>query len=66
MNKSETKVYGGPGVLGWLGIMFVGFKLCGIIDWSWWYVLIPFYIPLVIILICVIAIIIIKAIKQLR
>lgn len=26
-----------------LGTMFVGLKLCGVIDWSWWWVLSPFW-----------------------
>ena len=28
---------------GLLGILFVGLKLTGYIDWSWWWVLLPFY-----------------------
>jgi fatty acid desaturase len=32
-----------------LGPLFVGLKLCGVIDWSWWYVLLPFYLPILII-----------------
>ncbi len=28
-----------------LGIVFVGLKLTGVIDWSWWWVLAPFWIP---------------------
>jgi hypothetical protein len=27
-----------------LGVVFVTLKLCKIITWSWWYVLMPFYI----------------------
>jgi hypothetical protein len=30
-----------------LGLLFVGLKLIGIIDWSWWYVTLPFSVPLV-------------------
>jgi hypothetical protein len=26
-------------------VLFVGFKLSGIIDWSWWWVLSPLWIP---------------------
>lgn len=42
----ETTVTTGPagiGLLGFLGLLFVGLKLCGVIDWSWWLVLLPFY-----------------------
>lgn len=33
----------GIGVLGLLGVLFVGLKLGGVIDWSWWYVTMPFW-----------------------
>ena len=28
-----------------LTILFIGLKLTGFIDWSWWLVLLPFYSP---------------------
>ena len=28
-----------------LGIIFVVLKLCGVISWSWWWVLCPFWLP---------------------
>ena len=34
---------GGIGILGLLGIVFVTLKLCGVINWSWWYVTMPFW-----------------------
>lgn len=33
-----------------LGIAFIVLKLCGVIAWSWWWVLAPFWIPGVIVL----------------
>ena len=33
----------GIGVLGLLGVVFVTLKLTGYIDWSWWYVTMPFW-----------------------
>ena len=33
-----------------LGLLFVGCKLTGHIDWSWWWVTAPFWLPLAIIL----------------
>lgn len=38
-------------VLDALGILFVTLKLCGVIDWSWWWILLPFYGPLVLCLV---------------
>ena len=41
---SETRSISiGPDALGWIGIVFVTLKLCGIIDWSWWWVTAPFW-----------------------
>jgi hypothetical protein len=34
---------GGIGTLGLLGVVFVTLKLCGVIDWSWWWVTLPFW-----------------------
>lgn len=33
----------GIGVIGLLGVLFIGLKLCHVIDWSWWWVLAPFW-----------------------
>lgn len=41
---------GGISVLGLLGIVFIVLKLVGVIAWSWWWVLAPFWIPLAIVL----------------
>ena len=35
----------GTGFCGLLGIAFIVLKLCGVIDWSWWLVLLPIYGP---------------------
>jgi hypothetical protein len=42
---SDRVVYSGQGigVLGLLGVLFIGLKLTGVIGWSWWLVLLPFY-----------------------
>ncbi len=34
---------GGIGILDLLGVVFVTLKLCGVIDWSWWWVTAPFW-----------------------
>ena len=41
--KSNSSTSGGVGLLGLLGVLFVGLKLTGHIDWSWWYVTLPFW-----------------------
>jgi hypothetical protein len=40
---ANTSSSSGVGVLGLLGITFVVLKLTGFIDWSWWWVTLPFW-----------------------
>lgn len=43
-NYTNTKSNGDSiGFLSLLGLLFIGLKLTGFIDWSWWWVLLPFY-----------------------
>lgn len=49
----DTK-YVGLGVCDVLGIVFIVLKLIGVISWSWWWVLAPFWIPLAIVILCAI------------
>lgn len=42
-NSSSSSSSGGIGVLGLLGVVFVTLKLLGYIDWSWWWVTLPFW-----------------------
>lgn len=44
MSQNSSSSSSGIGVLGLLGVAFVVLKLCGIIDWSWWWVIMPFWI----------------------
>lgn len=41
-SKTEVNTYG-TSIAGLLGIAFVVLKLCGVIDWSWWWVTLPFW-----------------------
>lgn len=45
---SETSKSGGIGFCGLLTIVFITLKLCGVIAWSWQWVLSPIWIPLAI------------------
>jgi hypothetical protein len=40
---SQESSSGGFGVCGLLGVVFVTLKLCGVINWSWWLVTLPFW-----------------------
>lgn len=52
----------GVGFLGLLGVAFIILKLCDVIDWSWWYVLLPLYGGIVIGLIALCLMIMIRVI----
>jgi hypothetical protein len=47
---SNSSGSSGIGLSGILGVVFVTLKLTGHIDWSWWWVLAPFWIPPTIVL----------------
>jgi hypothetical protein len=47
-----------------LGLMFIAFKLTGVVGWSWWYVLMPFWVPIASILLILIMIFIIMLIME--
>lgn len=51
--SSETSSSGGVGVLGLLGVAFIVLRLTHYIDWSWWWVLGPFWIPLAIVVVVI-------------
>ena len=43
-NKNNSSSSGGLGLDSVLGVVFIVLKLVGVIDWSWWWVLSPFWI----------------------
>jgi membrane-bound ClpP family serine protease len=43
MSDNKIDVSGGIGVSGLLGVAFVVLKLTGYINWSWWWVTLPFW-----------------------
>lgn len=45
MGEKKT-VYHGPDLFGLLALLFIGLKLTGHVDWSWWWVLSPIWIPI--------------------
>lgn len=44
MASSSSSSSGGIGFVGLLTIAFIVLKLCGVIEWSWWWVLSPLWI----------------------
>ena len=53
--ENNNKTSGGIGFFGFLTLLFIGLKLCGVIAWSWLWVLAPLWIPAALaVVICVI------------
>lgn len=44
MAEKSSSSSTGLGLLEVLGVIFVTLKLCGVIDWSWWWVTSPFWV----------------------
>lgn len=61
MSDSSKSSSSGIGFGGALTILFIGLRLGGLIDWSWWWVLSPLWIPL-----AVVALVIVLAAAVLR
>ncbi len=45
MSEAQVKVVNSFPILGILGLIFITLKLTGVIGWSWWWVLSPFWMP---------------------
>jgi hypothetical protein len=63
---SSNNSSSGIGVIGLLGVAFVILKLTNFIDWSWWYVTMPFWSGLVIALVIIIVLFIIDKLNKKR
>ena len=48
MTTNKTEIHGGIGFFGLLTIAFIVLKLCNVITWSWFWILSPTIIPLII------------------
>ena len=54
MGKTREKIRverRGIGFFGLLTILFIALKLTGYINWSWWFVLLPLYGPITLLLV---------------
>lgn len=41
--KTENSSSSGLSIIELLGVAFIILKLCGVINWSWWWVTVPFW-----------------------
>jgi hypothetical protein len=49
MSESKTVNNNSIGFFGLLTLIFITLKLTGYIEWSWWLVLMPLFVPVIII-----------------
>ena len=49
---------------GFLTLLFITLKLCKVIDWSWWWVLAPAWIPLSLVALIVVIVVIVRRIRR--
>lgn len=56
MSDKTSGASGGIGFTGLLTILFIGLKLTGYIDWSWWWVLSPLWAVVALILSAVVVV----------
>jgi O-antigen ligase len=47
--NSNSGATGGVGFTGLLALVFIVLKLTGVIDWNWWWVLSPIWIPILLV-----------------
>lgn len=55
---------GGIGFWGLLTIAFIVLKLCGVIAWSWWWVLSPVWIAFAVLMLCIVIAVIIAVARE--
>ena len=61
---NDKQVSGGIGFTGLLTIVFIILKLCGIITWSWWWVLSPLWISAILWVIVVVIVLLVREWKN--
>ncbi len=56
MTNNNNSSNGGIGFAGFLALLFIGLKLTGFIEWSWWWVLSPIWISILLVIVAVLVI----------
>lgn len=66
-SNNTSSASGGIGFSGLLTILFVGLKLTHVINWSWWWVFAPMWVPAlvgVLILLVVLAVFVLNRLRR--
>lgn len=51
--KETNDRSGGVGFCGLLTVAFIVLRLTGYIDWDWWWVLAPLWVPMIVLLVAI-------------
>ena len=62
---SDKNTSSGVGFGGLLTILFIGLKLGGIINWSWWWVISPIWLPIAVLLFIAALLFLVKVLLEL-
>lgn len=65
MESKTSNEAKGIGVCGLLGIAFVILKLCHVIDWAWVWVTAPFWGPVALVFLILLALVVLKSLAKL-
>ena len=65
-NNNPKNTYSGVSFTGLLTIVFITLKLVGVIDWSWWWVISPTWIAIVLAIVIYLIVFIYLFIKKLK
>jgi len=63
-NDNSSSTSGGIGFAGLLTILFIGLKLTHYIEWNWWWVFSPIWLPWLVIVVFIVIIAIVKALTD--
>ena len=63
-NDNSSSTSGGIGFAGLLTILFIGLKLTHYIEWNWWWVFSPIWLPWAVVLVFIVIIAIVKALTD--
>jgi Na+-translocating ferredoxin:NAD+ oxidoreductase RnfA subunit len=63
-NDNSSSTSGGIGFAGLLTILLIGLKLTHYIEWNWWWVFAPIWLPWLVVLAFIVIIAIVKALTD--
>jgi membrane protein YdbS with pleckstrin-like domain len=64
LENNHSAIYSGVGFLELLSLLFIGLKLSKKIDWSWWAVLSPLWVPVAIVALIILVLFIFYVIAE--